>query len=71
MAKPQDGYKQNLKHKAMKTKEKTSPIDKMRSIVNWANYQSEQVNQNIRSIKDLVKVYDFCDKKGLEFIRRR
>lgn len=47
---------------------KTS-IDKLRSIVNWANYQSEGFNDKLKSITDIEKVYDYCkNSKLVEFL---
>lgn len=43
-------------------------IDKLRSIVNWANSQCEHLNYQFKSIKDIEKSYDFCKANNIEFL---
>lgn len=45
-----------------------TPIEKMRSIVNWANAQSEYINDQFKSIQAVEQAYDYCKKNGFEFI---
>lgn len=48
----------------------SSSIEKMRNVVNWANYQAEYFNERFKSISDIEKAYDYCIKNGLEFLDR-
>lgn len=43
-------------------------IDKLRTIVNWADYQNEGFNQRIRTIEDIQKLYDYAQANDLEFL---
>lgn len=43
-------------------------IEKMRKIVNWADWQNESFNDRFKTIKDLEKAYDYCNKKDIEFL---
>ena len=45
-------------------------IEKMRAIINWANYQDEYFNERFKSISDIEKAYDYCVKNGWEFLDR-
>lgn len=45
-----------------------SAIDKLRAIVNWANFQNESFNQKFSDIKSLEKLYDYAQKHDLEFM---
>ena len=44
-------------------------IDKLRALINWANYQSEVFNERFISIGDIEIVYDYCQlHNSLEFL---
>lgn len=43
-------------------------IDKMRNVVNWADYQAEYFNDRFKSISDIEKAYDYCMNNGIEFL---
>ncbi len=43
-------------------------IDKLRRIVDWANSQSEYVNEKFKTIKGLEKAFDYATANNLEFI---
>lgn len=45
-----------------------TPIEKMRSIVDWANNQSEYINEQFKSIQAIEQAYDYCKKNGFSFI---
>jgi hypothetical protein len=45
-----------------------TPIDKLRIIVNWANYQNEGFNDRFKSISDIEKAYDYCVENDIEFL---
>ncbi len=45
-----------------------SPIDKMRSIVKWADNQSEYINELFKSIKAIEQAYDYCTLHEIPFI---
>lgn len=47
---------------------KQDAIDKMRAIIAWADWQNEDFNCKIKSIKDLEKIYDYVCANELEFI---
>jgi endo-1,4-beta-D-glucanase Y len=47
---------------------KVASINKMRNMVAWADYQHEGFNQLFKSISQLEKAYDFCQKNGYEFL---
>lgn len=41
--------------------------DKLRDIAQWLNWQNENFNTEFKSISDIEKVYDACQKHDLEF----
>ena len=43
-------------------------IDKMRNVVNWADYQAEYFNERFKSISDIEKAYDYCMNNDIEFL---
>jgi hypothetical protein len=43
-------------------------IEKLRSIINWANAQSESINLQFKSIKGIEQAYDYANKHNLVFI---
>lgn len=43
-------------------------IDRIRSIVNWANDQSEFFNEKIKSIGDFEKLYDYSQENNLGYL---
>jgi hypothetical protein len=43
-------------------------IEKMRSIVNWANNQSEYLNYKFKTIQQIEKAYNYADKNNLSFL---
>lgn len=47
--------------------EKELACDKLRRIVNWLNYQDESFNQKMKTISDIEKVFDACERHNLEF----
>lgn len=47
--------------------EKELACDKLRRIVNWLNYQDESFNQEMKTISDIEKVFDACERHNLEF----
>jgi hypothetical protein len=42
--------------------------DKLRTITQWLDYQSESVNQQFTSLKGIEAAYDYCQQNNLEFI---
>jgi hypothetical protein len=46
----------------------TTSINKMRNIVNWADYQAEYFNDKFKSISDIEKAFDYCVKNDIEFL---
>ena len=46
-----------------------SAIDKLRNVLNWANYQNEGFNERFKSISDIEIAYDYCQANNLlEFL---
>lgn len=43
-------------------------IEKLRNIVEWANYQSEHFNYSVKSLKAFELLYDYAKQNNLEFI---
>ncbi len=43
-------------------------IEKMRLIVEWANNQSEYINEQFKSLKAIETAYDYCQEKNIPFI---
>lgn len=44
-------------------------IDKLRSIVAWADWQNESFNSRVKSVSDLEKLFDYCASSDLvEFL---
>jgi len=44
-------------------------IEKMRNVISWANWQNETLNDKFKSISDIEKAYDYCQKhEVLEFL---
>ena len=41
--------------------------EKIRQIVTWLDYQSESFNGKLKSVADIEKIFDACDRYGLEF----
>jgi len=52
----------------MKTETKISSIEEMRSIIRWAGYQNEDFNDQVKSMKDWVKIWEYIKKEDIEFI---
>ena len=47
--------------------DKEFACEKMRRIVEWMNWQSEAFNMQFKSIADIEKVFDACERHSLEF----
>lgn len=45
-----------------------TPIEKLRIIVNWANYQNEGFNERFKSVSDIEKAFDYCLENDIEFL---
>jgi hypothetical protein len=43
-------------------------IEKLRAIASWADWQSEAINYEFKSIKGIEKAYNYAQKNNLEFI---
>lgn len=43
-------------------------IDKLRIILNWADYQNESTDEQFKSIKGIELAYDYCKANNLEFL---
>ena len=52
----------------MKTTKQITAIEKLRIISNWSAYEYEDINLKFKSIRDIEKAYDFCEKMGVEFV---
>lgn len=52
----------------MKNETQEVSIEKMRKIVNWANFQNEDFNYKVKTISDWEKLFDYCEKEDIEFI---
>lgn len=48
-------------------KKKELACDKLRRMVNWLNYQDENFNDKFKSITDIEKCFDACERHDLEF----
>ena len=46
----------------------TLPIQKLRNIANWSNYQNEGFNERFKSISDIEKAFDYCLENDIEFL---
>lgn len=47
--------------------EKELACDKLRRMVYWLNDQDESFNDKFKSITDIEKCFDACERHGLEF----
>lgn len=47
--------------------EKELACEKLRRIVTWLNYQDENFNEKMKTISDIEKVFDACERHSLEF----
>lgn len=47
--------------------EKELACDKLRRIANWLDYQDESFNDKFKSITDIEKCFDACERHDLEF----
>lgn len=47
--------------------EKELACDKLRRMVYWLNDQDENFNDKFKSIADIEKCFDACERHGLEF----
>lgn len=44
-------------------------IDKMRNVLQWANYQNEGFNERFKTVSDIEIAYDYCQSNNiLEFL---
>ena len=43
-------------------------IEKLRNVVNWAGWMNEGFNMKLKSISDIEKVFDYCQKEDIEFV---
>lgn len=43
-------------------------IEKLRTMVTWANFQDEGKNICFRSVKDIETAYDYCQEIDMEFV---
>lgn len=41
--------------------------DKLRRMVQWINWQDENFNDEFKSVTDIEKCFDACERHGLEF----
>lgn len=41
--------------------------DKLRRIAEWLNYQDENFNEKMKTISDIEKVFDACERHSIEF----
>ena len=48
-------------------KEKELACDKLRRMVYWLNSQDENFNDKFKSIADIEKCFDACERHDLEF----
>lgn len=48
-------------------KEKELACDKLRRMVYWLNNQDENFNDKFKSILDIEKCFDACERHDLEF----
>ena len=48
-------------------KEKELACDKLRRMVYWLNNQDENFNDKFKSIADIEKCFDACERHDLEF----
>jgi len=46
----------------------TLPIEKLRDIAHWSNYQNEGFNFKFKSISDIEKAFDYCVENDIEFL---
>lgn len=47
--------------------EKELACDKLRRMAEWLNYQDETFNEKMKTISDIEKVFDACERHSLEF----
>lgn len=48
-------------------KEQEKACDKLRRMVQWINWQDENFNDEFKSVPDIEKCFDACERHGLEF----
>lgn len=48
-------------------KEQEKACDKLRRMVQWINWQDENFNDEFKSVADIEKCFDACERHGLEF----
>lgn len=48
--------------------ENITPIQKMRSVVAWADWQNETFNDRFKSAEDIIKAFDYCVNNDIEFL---
>lgn len=47
--------------------EKETACEKLRRMVNWLNWQDENFNDKFKSVTDIEKCFDACERHSLEF----
>lgn len=47
--------------------EQEKACDKLRRMVQWINWQDENFNDEFKSVTDIEKCFDACERHGLEF----
>lgn len=48
-------------------KEQEKACDKLRRMIQWINWQDENFNNEFKSVADIEKCFDACERHGLEF----
>lgn len=47
--------------------EQEKACDKLRRMVKWLNWQDENFNDEFKSVADIEKCFDACERHSLEF----
>lgn len=47
--------------------EQETACEKLRRMVNWLNWQDENFNDKFKSVADIEKCFDACERHSLEF----
>lgn len=47
--------------------EKETACEKLRRMVKWLNWQDENFNDEFKSVADIEKCFDACERHSLEF----